>query len=119
MKRLIPVLSGKRIVPSPGREAGCNESKASVIEYLKVENKVLREQLGDKQIKFTDAQRRRLAPKGKLVGRRGLLDLGCMVTPDTTLRYRQRAHIAWACSIPRADRRRFDEPARRNRRHRS
>ena len=51
---------------------------------------VLREQLGGKQIRFTDAQRRRLARKGKLVGRRGLRELGCIVTPDTILRwYRQ------------------------------
>jgi len=51
---------------------------------------VLREQLGGKQIHFTDPQRRRLARKGKLVGRRALLDLGCIVTPDTIWRwYRQ------------------------------
>ena len=64
--------------------------QGEVIAYLKEENKVLREQLGGAQIKFTDSQRRRLARKGKLVGRRGLLDLGCIVTPDTILRwYRQ------------------------------
>ncbi len=44
----------------------------AVIEYLKEENKVLREQMGGKRLRFTDAQRRRLARKGKLVGRRGL-----------------------------------------------
>ena len=64
--------------------------QASVIAYLKEENKVLREQLGVKQIHFTDSQRRRLARRGKLVGRRGLRELGCIVTPDTILRwYRQ------------------------------
>ena len=64
--------------------------QALVIDYLKEENKVLREQLGETQSKFTDPQRRRLARTGKLVGRRGLLALGCIVTPDTILRwYRQ------------------------------
>jgi transposase InsO family protein len=64
--------------------------QAAVIEYLKEENKVLREQLGNKRIPFTDSQRRRLARKGKVVGRRGLGELGCIVTPDTILRwYRQ------------------------------
>jgi putative transposase len=62
----------------------------AVIEYLKEENRVLREQIGDKRLRFTDPQRRRLARRGKLVGRRGLCDIGCIVTPDTILRwYRQ------------------------------
>ena len=67
-----------------------HQEQASVIDYLKEENKVLREQLGEKQINFSDPQRRRLARKGKLVGRLGLLDLGCIVTPFAILRwYRQ------------------------------
>ena len=61
--------------------------QGAVIAYLKEENNVLREQLGEKRIKFTDSQRRRLARKGKCVGRRGLVDLGCIVTPDTILRW--------------------------------
>ena len=51
---------------------------------------MLREQMGGKRLRFTDAQRRRLARKGKLVGRRGLRNVVCIVTPDTILRwYRQ------------------------------
>ena len=46
--------------------------------------------LATKRLLFTDPQRRRLARKGKLVGRRGLVVLGCIVTPDAILRwYRQ------------------------------
>ena len=64
--------------------------QGGVIAYLKEENRVLREQLGEKPIRFTDLQRRRLARRGKRVGRRGLVDLGCIVTPDRILRwYRQ------------------------------
>ena len=44
--------------------------QGAVIDYLKEENKVLREQLGGKRLRFTDAQRRRLARRGKLVGSR-------------------------------------------------
>jgi len=62
----------------------------AVIGYLKEENKVLREKFGTKRIRFNDSQRRRLARRGKLVGRRGLQELGCIVNPDTILRwYRQ------------------------------
>jgi len=39
--------------------------KSVVIEYLKEENKVLREQLGGKRLRFSDAQRRRLARRGR------------------------------------------------------
>ena len=36
-----------------------------VIEYLREENRVLREQLGRRRLIFTDAQRRRLADRAK------------------------------------------------------
>jgi putative transposase len=36
---------------------------------------------------FTDSQRRRLAAKAKLIGRRGLLEISTLVTPDTLLRW--------------------------------
>ena len=46
-----------------------------MIEYLMAENAALREQLGGKRIRFTDAQRRRLARAAKPLGRRWLCDL--------------------------------------------
>ena len=49
-----------------------NRSQQDVIEYLKEENRVLREQLGPKRPRFTDDQRRRLAAKAKDVGRKAL-----------------------------------------------
>ena len=64
-----------------------NCSQLDVIAYLKEENRVLREQLGGKRLLFTDAQRRRLAAKAKLVGRRGLFEIETLVTPDTLLRW--------------------------------
>src|SRR5262245_58351749 len=43
-----------------------------VIDFLREENRVLREQLGGRRLRFTDDQRRRLAGKGRIVGRRRL-----------------------------------------------
>ena len=37
--------------------------QAEVIEYLKAENLALRQKLGGKRLRFTDAERRRLARK--------------------------------------------------------
>ncbi len=60
------------------------------IEYLLEENRVLREQLGSRRNRFTDEQRRRLALKGRALGRRVLEKVAGIVTPDTILRwYRQ------------------------------
>src|SRR4051812_13009079 len=45
-------------------------------------NRVLREQLGSRPLRFTDDQRRRLAARAKLVGLRLLIDIADLVTPD-------------------------------------
>jgi hypothetical protein len=49
-----------------------NEQQLAVIEYLKRENRVLREQVGRRRLRFTNDQRRRLAAKGQALGRRVL-----------------------------------------------
>ncbi|MCW8137503.1 MAG: integrase core domain-containing protein [Planctomycetota bacterium] len=59
----------------------------AVIEYYRVENAVLREQLGRRRLRFTDAQRRRLARAGRALGREALGRLTTVVTPDTILRW--------------------------------
>jgi putative transposase len=56
-----------------------------VIDYLQAENRVLREQLGPRRVRFTDDQRVRLAAKAKALGRRALTAIGTIVTPDTLL----------------------------------
>ncbi len=50
-----------------------NERQQRSIEYLREENRVLRQQLGKKRIRLTDDQRRRLAAKGKALGRKLVL----------------------------------------------
>jgi putative transposase len=64
-----------------------NRCQQDVIEYLEEENRILREQLGGKRLRFTDRQRRRLAAKAKVVGRKGLSEISTLVTPDTLLRW--------------------------------
>jgi hypothetical protein len=49
-----------------------NKQQQQAIEYLREENKVLREQLGGRGLRFTDEQRRRLAVKEKGLGHRAL-----------------------------------------------
>jgi len=56
-----------------------------VIDYLREENRVLREQLGDRRLRLDDRQRRRLAVKAKLLGRRVLAQIATIVTPETLL----------------------------------
>ncbi len=68
-----------------------NRRQQEVVDYLVEENRVLREQLdrqlGGRRISFTDDQRRRLAAKGKLLGRKLLHEYAALVTPDTILRW--------------------------------
>src|SRR5262249_53836122 len=64
-----------------------SRQQAEVIEYLKAENLALRKKLGGKRLRFTDAQRRRLARKAKPLGRARLRELSPIVTPDTLLRW--------------------------------
>src|SRR5215471_12382716 len=70
-----------------------NHRQLQVIEYLREENRVLREQLGGRRVHLNDNQRRRLAVKAKALGRKALAEVASIVTPETLL--------AWA---PEADR---------------
>ncbi len=64
-----------------------NRQQQEVIEYLRTENVVLKEKFGKKRILLNDDQRRRLAVKGKLLGRKQLEQVGTLFTPDTILRW--------------------------------
>lgn len=61
--------------------------QAATIDYLKAENRVLRARLGGRRIIFTDAERRQLAQKAGVLGRKALHQLGTIVTPETLLRW--------------------------------
>ena len=60
------------------------------IDYLLAENRVLRERLGPKRLRFTDAERRLLAEKGKPVARKLLEDIATLASPETLLRWYRR-----------------------------
>ena len=62
-----------------------NQQQQDIIDYLQEENRVLREQLGDRRLRLNDDQRRRLAVKAKKLGRRVLHELATLVTPETLL----------------------------------
>ncbi len=62
-----------------------NRHQEDLIDYLREENRILREQLGSRRLRLTDAQRRRLAMRGKKLGRRALNQVAGPVTPDTIL----------------------------------
>ena len=67
-----------------------NRHQEDVTDYLREENRVLREQLGPRPLRLTDAQRRRLAVRGQKLGRRILAQVAGVVTPDTILRWYRR-----------------------------
>ena len=66
-----------------------NRQQQEVIEYLKAENSILKEELlkatGKKRIFLNDSQRRRLAILGKRLGRKLLSEICSAVSPDTLL----------------------------------
>ena len=64
-----------------------NREQAKVIDYLREENRVLRQQLGRHRLRFTDEQRARLAAKAKALGRSVLDAVASIVTPQTLLRW--------------------------------
>ena len=66
------------------------QRQGEAIAYLRAENRVLRAHLGTKRLRFTDAERRLLAEKGKPLGRKLLAEMASLATPETILRwYRQ------------------------------
>jgi len=62
-----------------------NQQQRDFIDYLQEENRVLREQIGARRLRFTDDQRRRLATKARTLGRRLLSEIATVVTPGTLL----------------------------------
>jgi len=64
-----------------------NRYQQDAIDYLKEENRILREHVGGRRLRFTDEQRRRLAAKARVLGRDGMKEVAGLVTPDTLLRW--------------------------------
>ena len=67
-----------------------NQRERDAIDYLREENLVLRQQLGERRLRFTDDQRRRLAVRGKKLGRKLLTQIVTLVTPATLLAWHRK-----------------------------
>jgi putative transposase len=76
--------------------------QTAIVVYLVEENRVLKEQLKSdgRHLRFTDDQRRRLAAKGKPLGRKVLRQVATIVTPDTILAWHRKL-IATKWTYPR------------------
>lgn len=61
--------------------------QAEAIEYLRAENRVLRARLPATRLRFTDAERRLLAEKGRPLGSKRLAEVASLATPETILRW--------------------------------
>ena len=79
-----------------------NRQQHDAIAYIQEENRVLKTKLKGRRIRFTDDERRRLAVKGKVLGRRALREVASIVTPDTILAwYRKLIAQKWDYSSRR------------------
>lgn len=67
-----------------------NQHQQRVVDYLLEENRVLREQIGGRRMRFNDDQRRRLAVKAKTLGRKLLARVATIVTPETLLTWHRK-----------------------------
>src|SRR5215471_14020092 len=67
-----------------------NQHQQHAIAYLVEENRVLREQIGRRRMRFTDDQRRRLAAKAKILGKKWLSQIATIVTPETLRAWHRR-----------------------------
>ena len=57
--------------------------RAQQQEIIACKNRVLRVQIGDRRLRFTDDQRRRLAVRAKQLSRSALVQIATIVAPDT------------------------------------
>ena len=67
-----------------------NRHQQHVIAYLQEENRVLKAQRGQRRLRLTDTQRRRLAALAHPLGRKRLKDLATLATPETLMRWYHR-----------------------------
>jgi hypothetical protein len=67
-----------------------NRQQQAMIDYLRAENEVLKRQLKGRRPRLTNEERCRLAVKGKVLGRKVLAEIACIVTPETILRWHRR-----------------------------
>ena len=72
-----------------------NHRQYQVVDYLREENPVLRERLGDRRLRFNDDQRRCLALKAKALGHRLLEEMTSVYSPLMDFSQRNRRQYGW------------------------
>jgi putative transposase len=70
--------------------AWVNHEQQKRLEFYEVQLKAMMNAQGKKRLLLTDDQRRLLAVKGKSLGRKALMELTTIVTPDTILRWHRK-----------------------------
>ena len=63
-----------------------NRHQLIIIEFLDAANRLLKQRLRGKRTRSTDAERALLARRAKAVGRKALLELDMIASPDTLMR---------------------------------
>ena len=67
-----------------------------VLAYLIEENRILRQQVNGRRLRFSNEDRRKLAVRAYRLGREALREVATIVTPDTLLRWhRQLIACKW------------------------
>src|SRR5262249_36226381 len=69
---------------------GLNQTQQDVIEFVIEEHRTLREQIGNRRLRFTDDQRRRLGDKAKRLGRKVLEQVASIVAPENLPAWQRR-----------------------------
>lgn len=64
-----------------------NRRQQAAIDYLIDENRLLKARLDGRRVMFSDAECRRLAVRAKALGRKALIEIETLVSPDTLLRW--------------------------------
>ncbi len=85
-----------------------NRQQQDAISYLRVENQILREKLGQKRIILNDNQKRRLAAAAMKLGKELLRQFGTLFSPETILAWHRKLV---ACKYDGSDRRGKRGPA--------
>jgi len=67
-----------------------NQQQQESIDYLREENRILRERRGGQRLRLNDDQRRRLASKAKRLGRKMLAAVATIVTPETLMAWHRK-----------------------------
>ena len=81
-----------------------NRDQQQKIDFLCAQLHVVKEAIGKKRVLLDDDQRRQLAVKGKLLGRKVLEEISTLFTPETILRWhRQLVAQKWDYSNQRRE----------------